>query len=301
MANRKRRRKSKKTLKVLMIGIVSVLLAIGWYYIDPNGQISTAVIGPDTDVSVHFIEVGQGDCELIIDHGEAILIDAGENDQGEKVVQYLRSHGVDHLKLAIGTHPHSDHIGGMDVVLKNIPTEELILPNVSAECVPTTRTYQEVLEAAEKNNVPITWAAPGMEYPVGEGVLSILGPVADDYTELNSWSVPARYQYQNTSFFFGGDMEKDAEKDLLDSGQIVQSTVMKLNHHGSNTSNTEEFLRAVNPQAYVIEVGLGNSYHLPSDKVIARLGTTPVYRTDRDGTIVFGTDGTTLQVMTEKG
>ena len=113
MANRKRRRKSKKTLKVLMIGIVSVLLAIGWYYIDPNGQISTAVIGPDTDVSVHFIDVGQGDCELIIDHGEAILIDAGENDQGEKVVQYLRSHGVDHLKLAIGTHPHSDHICGM--------------------------------------------------------------------------------------------------------------------------------------------------------------------------------------------
>lgn len=301
MSKRSKKHKSKKALRVLAIGVVSIVLAFAWYYINPNSQISTADILPDTGVSVHFIDVGQGDCELILDHGEAILIDAGENDQGETVVQYLRSQGVDHLKLAIGTHPHSDHIGGMDVVLNNIPTQELLLPNISEEYVPTTRTYQEVLEAAERENVPVTWAAPGMEYSVGEGVLSILGPVADDYTELNSWSIPARYCYQDTSFFFGGDMEKDAEEDLLASGQTVQSTVMKLNHHGSNTSNTEEFLRAVNPQAYVIEVGLGNSYHLPSDKVLARLGATPVYRTDRDGTIVFGSDGTTLQVVTRKG
>ena len=228
------------------------------------------------------------------------MIDAGENDQGTEVVKYLREQGVDSLKLAIGTHPHSDHIGGLDVVLENIPTQELLLPNVSEECVPTTRTYQEVLEAAEKKNVPVTWASVGQEYSVGEGSLLVLGPVDDDYTELNSWSIPTRYCYKETSFFFGGDIEKDAEEDLLDSGQNIQSTVMKLNHHGSNTSNTEEFLRAINPQAYVIEVGLGNSYNHPSDKVLARLGTTPVYRTDRDGTIVFGSDGENLKVVTEK-
>lgn len=301
VSKRKRRRKKNKTLNVLAIAILSVVIAFVWSYINPNGHIPTAVITSDTDVTVHFIDVGQGDCELILDHGEAILIDAGENDQGEAVVRYLRSCGVNHLKLAVGTHPHSDHIGGMDTVLENIPTDELLLPNVSEECVPTTRTYQEVLEAADENGTRISWAESGTEYTVGEGILYVLGPVADDYTELNSWSVPMRYCYQNTSFFFGGDIEKDAEKDLLASGQNLQSTIMKLNHHGSNTSNTEEFLRAVNPQAYVIEVGAGNSYNLPSDKVIARLGTTPVYRTDRDGTIVFGTDGNTLQVMTENG
>lgn len=300
MAKRRKNHKTHKTFKVLIVAIISVAIAYGWYYIAPNNNITTGVVESDTDVTVHFIDVGQGDCELILDHGEAILIDAGENDQGTKVVQYLRQCGVTELKLVIGTHPHSDHVGGLDTVLENIPTQELLLPDIPDEYLPTTRTYQEVLEMAQEKGVPITWAKSGMEYSVGSGTLSILGPLDDDYTELNSWSIPARYCYQDTSFFFGGDIEKDAEKDLLHSEQILESTVMKLNHHGSNTSNTEEFLNVVNPQAYIIEVGLGNSYHLPSDKVMARLGTTPVYRTDYNGTIVFGSDGTTLQVMTER-
>lgn len=303
MKRRKRKRTCKKLMSVVLMAAVAVAVSLGWHYYQDNGIVLPAFqfSASTSDASVYFIDVGQGDCELIRDHDKTVLIDAGEADKGNQVVQKLKQLGVEKIDIVIATHPHSDHIGGLSAVLSAFPVDLMIMPDLPSSMVPTTKVYTQLLQTAADRNVSIVSAKPGLSYPLGEGTLEILGPVKQNYTELNSWSVPAKFTYGNVSFLLCGDMEKDAEQDMIKSGQNLHSTVFKLNHHGSTTSNTSEFLNAVGAQAYVIEVGKNNKYGLPKQKVLSRLGQTPVYRTDIDGTITFVTNGQNLSVTTEQG
>lgn len=251
---------------------------------------------------VHFIDVGQGDSMLIQCGGKNILIDAGENDKGTVVNAYLDKIGVETIDLAIGTHPHSDHIGGLDVVLDAHKTGKIILPSVPEDKTPTTRTYRDLLKSIQAQNLKITLAKPGKTYEFGAGTLEILGPVKDDYDSLNDFSVVCRFTFGDWSFLFTGDMESDAEKDLLDAGTDVSARVLKLGHHGSSTSTSQEFLDAVGPEICVMEVGEDNSYNHPHRETVQKMqeGGYQVYRTDLNGSIVFTTDGTECSVETEK-
>lgn len=303
MKRKRRKHKQKRFLSVLLIAAVAVAISLGWHYCHDNGIVVPGIqtSGSVTNAEVHFIDVGQGDCELIRDHDKTVLIDAGEADKGSQVVQKLKQLGVERLDIVIATHPHSDHIGGLKTVLSSFPADVMIMPELPSSMVPTTKTYTQLLQTAAERNVSVVAAKSGLSYPLGEGTLEILGPVGQDYTELNSWSVPAKFTYGSVSFLLCGDMEKDAEQDMLKSGQNLRSTVFKLNHHGSTTSNTTEFLNAVGAKAYVIEVGKNNKYGLPKQKVLSRLKQVPVYRTDLDGTITFYTNGQNLSLTTEKG
>lgn len=250
---------------------------------------------------VHFIDVGQGDSILIRCGGADILIDAGENNKGEAVNAYLDALGVEELALAIGTHPHSDHIGGLDVVLSAHRAETVLLPDLPDEMVPTTRTFEDLLSVIEEEGLTLEAAVPGTTYSFGEGTLEILGPVAD-YDDLNNYSIVCRFSCGEISFLLTGDMETAAEADLLASGADLSADILKLGHHGSSTSTGEDFLEAVNPSACVIEVGEGNSYNHPHAETMERVedyGCT-VYRTDLDGSIVIATDGVNWAASTEK-
>ncbi len=251
---------------------------------------------------IHFIDVGQGDSILIRSGGSNILIDAGENDQGTVVNAYLDKLGIEKLDLVIGTHPHSDHIGGLDVVLDAHPVERIILPVIPDDLVPTTRTYEDLLTSIQTQGLKITPAKPGETYTFGDGVLEILGPVTDEYDDLNDFSVVSRFCFGEWAVLLTGDMESDAEADLLEAGTDVSANVLKLGHHGSSTSTSQEFLNAVDPEICVIEVGEGNSYNHPHRETIERIETNgcTVYRTDLNGTIVLTTDGKNCQVQTEK-
>ncbi|WP_270739223.1 ComEC/Rec2 family competence protein [Massilioclostridium coli] len=301
MAKRKNyyQKKNRKTKLGRIEGIIATVLvvaaAIAYFIYD---QLPAQPL-PGDGVSVHFIDVGQGDSTLIQYDGHNILIDAGENDQGDVVVDYLKSQGVDKLDLMIGSHPHSDHIGGMDTVLKAFDAETILMPELSKENTPTTKTYLEVLSAAEQQGKTITAAAPGQTFTYGQAKVSIVGPV-QEYNDLNSNSVVAKFSYGDTSFLFGGDMEAQAEQDLLESDANVKSTVLKLSHHGSNTSNSQDFLDAVQASDYVICVGSGNSYGHPHQEILDRIAGKSVYRTDLNGTIVFHSDGANLTVTTER-
>lgn len=250
---------------------------------------------------VHFIDVGQGDCMLIRCDGADILIDAGENNQGDTVNAYLDKIGVEDLDLVIGTHAHSDHIGGMDIVLSAYQADAVVLPPMKESVIPTTRTYEDLLYAIGGQGLEITTAVPGDTYTFGDGTLEILGPVKE-YDDLNDTSVVCRFQYGQVSFLFTGDMEADAEADLLQSGADVQADFLKLGHHGSSTSTSEDFLRAVNPSVCLIEVGEGNSYNHPHAETMALVEEfgCKIFRTDLNGSIVVQTDGENWDITTEK-
>lgn len=252
-------------------------------------------------VRVHFIDVGQGDSMLIEGDGQAVLIDAGENDKGEIVTAYLKGAGVEQLDIAVGTHPHSDHIGGLDVVIENIPVTEVWMPELPDSIVPTTRTYEDLLDAIDAADTQDYIVGPGDSAQICGGTLEVLGPVAS-YTDLNDMSLVIRFTYGEKSFLFTGDMEKTAEADLLAAGTDLDADVLKMGHHGSSTSSGSAFVDAVSPDIYVIEVGEGNDYGHPHKETLALLEerSAEVWRTDLNGHIVMTTDGKTITTTSQK-
>lgn len=252
--------------------------------------------------AVHIIDVGQGDGILIQTREKSVLIDAGERDQGQTVCDYLKSVGVKKLDLVIATHPHADHIGGLSQVLEQFSAGEVLMPQVADSMVPTTAVFRRLLEAIEKQNVPVTAARPDLSYDLGDGVLlTVLSP-AGDYEDLNDYSVVCRLDSGETSFLFTGDAEKQVEKDLISAGANLQADVLKAGHHGSSTSSSEAFLDAVSPRIAAVSCGAGNDYGHPHREVMASFsqrGIT-VYRTDLKGSVVFATDGKNITVQTEK-
>lgn len=253
------------------------------------------------DVLVHYIDVGQGDSILIQSGVENVLIDAGENDKSEDVVAYLKSIGVKTLNMVVATHPHSDHIGGLDVVIENFDVKKVIMPEVPKDILPTNKTYTDFLYAIKDNSVKANLAYPGDSYKVGDGTLTVLGPV-NAYDNLNNLSLVMKFSYKSKAFLFTGDQESDAEYDLLNTGADVSADVLKVGHHGSSTSSSQKFIDAVGADIYVIEVGRDNRYNHPHAEIRQRLGETgkPVYRTDIDGTVVMATDGKEISIYTER-
>ncbi|MBQ8623410.1 MAG: MBL fold metallo-hydrolase [Oscillospiraceae bacterium] len=255
----------------------------------------------DGNAKVHFINVGQGDCELIIsDDGKTMLIDSGEAEYGATVVNYLKNLGINHLDYVIATHPHSDHIGGLStVILSDITVGRIIVPRINDEFVPTTRTYEGFLDSVADKGYKLS-AAKTETFEFGKGTISIY--MTDyDGDNLNNYSVVTRFDFGNSSFLFTGDMEAQTEKTLIMVGHDVNVDVLKVGHHGSNTSSCEEFLNVVTPDYCVIECG-DNSYNHPHSDTVKRLKgyTDIILRTDINGDVVFTTDGNVIEYITEK-
>lgn len=256
----------------------------------------------ENDCEVHFIDVGQGDSQLILSGGKAILIDGGENDQGSVVVDYLHELGVKKIDLLVATHPHSDHIGGLDVVVEELEIGQILMPRLPDELVPTTRTYTDFLTAIANKGLKITAAKEGDTYTFGEGVLTVLGPTRD-YDDLNNTSLVCRFDYGERSFLFTGDMETPVEQDLLKDDAWLDADVLKLGHHGSRTSTSVAFYRAVDPAICVISCGEGNSYGHPHSETLETIAGNDavICRTDFQGSIVIGIDDGKFNVTTERG
>ena len=240
-------------------------------------------------LEIHFLDVGQGDCILVKNGEHAMLIDAGNNGDGDQICGYLREQGVFKLDYCIGTHPHADHIGAMDDVIRNMEVGELILPDK----IHTTKTFEDVLDAAEEKGLGITTAAVGDTYACGEASFVILGPVEDYGDDLNNWSVGIRLSYGGTAAVFAGDAESAAEADMCGTGLALDADLWKAGHHGSSTSNSPQILDAVSPSYAVICCGEGNSYGHPHAETLEefRERGIQVFRTDEQGTVVAYSDG----------
>lgn len=251
--------------------------------------------------SAHFIDVGQADSALILCENEAVLIDAGDVDSYVAIDAYLKAQNVKQLKYFILTHAHADHIGSADDVLKNYVVENVIMPKYSEENMPTSKVYEDLLYALSDSGAKVLAAKAGHTYNLSGCSFSVYAP-NKDYKELNDSSVVVRFTYGETNFLFQGDAEKASENDVLAAGFDVRADVLKMGHHGSKTSSTEKYLRAVSPKLAVISCGENNSYKLPSDSVLQRLTALGIEyrRTDRNGTIVVMSNGKEITVQTEK-
>lgn len=282
--------------------IATVVTVIGSIFAATNlipisGNLSDIDI-PKNSLAVHYIDVGQGDSILISQDDHYMLIDAGENDQGTVVLKYLKDHGISSLDYIVGTHPHSDHIGGLDDVIANMDVENVILPKV----IHDTKTYKDVLTAVSDKNLKITPPVPGDVFNLGSASIIILAPNKSKYDEINDYSVVLKVTYGNNSFLFTGDAEKTSESEMLKlHGFDLKSDVLKVGHHGSTTSSTKDFLYAVNPKYAVIQVGEYNDYSHPNQEILDRLNGKAIYRNDLLGTILAISDGNKIDFYTEKG
>lgn len=250
-------------------------------------------------LAVYFIDVGQGDAILIQAPAAAVLIDGGPRAAGRKVVEYLKQAGISGIDLVISTHPHEDHIGGLISVLKAFPVGEVIDPAV----VHTTRTFEEYLTLIDEKDIKFTEGRAGMSRELGgAAVLEILHPASPSAKHLNNASIVVRLTYGEVSFLFTGDAEKEAEAEMLKRGLNLAGTVLKIGHHGSRTSSTAEFLKAVAPEVAVIMCGKDNLYGHPHEETLKKLADAGVeiYRTDLHGTIVVTTDGQAYDVNIER-
>lgn len=255
-----------------------------------NDTIYTTV-GLNDELRVSFIDVGQGDSEFIeLPNGETMLIDAGTNETGKNVVDYIKSLGYTSIDYVVGTHPHEDHIGGLDDVIKTFDIGSIYMPKVTAD----TKTFEDVLDAAESKNLMINTAKSGVSIMNTEDLsVKFLAPTLDSYENTNDYSAVVKVVYGETSYLFTGDAEEFSENLITDD---VNADVLKVGHHGSSTSTSTEFLKKVSPASAVISCGKDNSYGHPHSETLQKLADmgTAVYRTDELGTIVSVSDGKTI-------
>lgn len=246
-------------------------------------------------LKVHFIDVGQADAILAqLPNGDNMLIDAGNNADGPMVLDYLRKQGVNKIDYLVGTHPHEDHIGGMDQVIREIKVGKVYLPPSSH----TTPTYEQVLKALKEKGLKAVAARAGLTL-VESGRLKVtsVAPVTQTAEDINDLSAVLKIVHANTVFLLAGDTGAESEALMVASGIPLKADVLKVGHHGSRTSSTTKFLKKVMPRWAVVSVGAGNRYGHPHKQTLDRLrgvGAT-IYRTDHLGTIVATSDGTSIK------
>lgn len=265
-----------------------------------------AVQNVEGEAKIWYLDVGQADSMLLqLPNGndwDYVLIDAGTGQTEEALVSWLQEQGVTDIAAVIATHPHEDHIGGMDAVLEAIPVESLYMPEVKESLTPTTRCYEQMLDAAEAQQVQAVKGQSGVTVYGEDGVkLELVGPEPQkEYDDLNEYSLVAKLTVGEKSFLFTGDSSEQAEADMIEAGEDLKADVLKIGHHGSSTATTKAFLQAVNPQVAVISCGKDNSYGHPHEETMQRLQekAMTIYRTDEDGTILATCDGTSIEWQT---
>ena len=309
------KKKNKKTNKILgiVVAIIAIVSALylGKDYVSYDEYIAnvetnakqatekfaenfkpkeeTSIPKADGKLKVYFIDVGQADCILLVNNKSSMLIDAGNNEDGELVVNYIKSLGISKLDYVVGTHPHEDHIGGLDNVINSFEIGEIFMP----ETTTNTKTYEDVLNAIANKNLQITVPKIGDKFNIGTAEAEVLS-VKNDNVKLNNCSIVIRVVFGEKSFLFTGDAEEVVESKL----KVKETTVLKVGHHGSSTSTSQTLLNKIKPKYAIISVGKNNDYGHPTKQTLKRLQDAgcEIHRTDEEGTILITTDGKDLKI-----
>ena len=251
----------------------------------------------DDSFQMHFLDVGQALSVLVECDGQYMLYDGGNVDDGSMVVSYLQKQGVEELQYVFCSHAHEDHVGGLAAALAFFPANHVYSPVTEA----STKCFQDFVKYTQQQGLQVEVPTVGTVWQLGGATVTMLGPVAQ-YNETNDTSIVLRVDYGATSFLLTGDMESDAERDLVNSGANLKADVLQVGHHGSSTSTSYLFLNAVLPEMGVISCGVNNKYGHPHEETLSILrdAGVDVYRTDLLGTVVIGSDGQNYTIRTDK-
>lgn len=279
--------------------LITLLLLLSACSGIPSGQPRETAppVGEGSSFAVHFIDVGQADAALVICDGNAMLIDGGNAEDSNLIYTYLKKHNVGHLSYVVCTHAHEDHVGGLSGALTYATASNVLAPVREYSSQAFSNFAAKAIARAGSIQIP----KAGDTFSLGSAQVTVLGP-RKSYDDTNNTSIVLRVVYGEVSFLFTGDMESLAEADLVESGVHLKSTVLKVGHHGSSTSTSYRFLRAVAPAYGVISVGTGNQYNHPNEDVLSRLRDAEVklFRTDLQGDILCTSDGKTVTFTTAK-
>jgi competence protein ComEC len=286
-----------KWLFLVMLVVTALLIVTGCS--KENGKVAQ---GTNTPLVVKVLDIGQGDAILIRAAGQTVLVDTGDVATKDKLVTYIKNEGITTIDKVIITHPHADHLGGMSAVLEHFKVGQIYDSGQTG----TTALYRQYLSTVKKKNIPFTVLTAGSEIAIANDIkFKILAPEKPFITEseLNNNSVVAKLIYHKFSMLLPGDAEKESEDRMLKTyGSELKSNVLKAGHHGSNTSSSMAFLKAVSPEASIISVGANNDYHHPHPSTMKKYAEAKlkVYRTDLDGTVTITSDGESYSIAKEK-
>lgn len=300
MKNQRGRNRIKR-MGAVLLSVFCVLAAV--LVLQTSGQpesgehVAQAATGQTETLTVSWLDVGQGDAAVIQCGGQAMLIDGGKPEKSSYIYAWLQQHGLSYLDVIVATHVDADHIGGLSGALNYASVGTAYCPVTTG----TTETFQSFVKYLAQQGKEITVPTAGETFALGGAQVQILGPL-HSAEDSNDNSIVLKVSFGATSFLFTGDAERAEEQDLLSAGVNLQSTVLKVGHHGSDTSTSYPFLRAVAPQYAVISVGAGNSYGHPTEAVLSRLRDAGVttFRTDLQGEITAVSDGQTVNFSVAK-
>lgn len=253
------------------------------------------VVSNSDTLKVYITDVGQADSILIKDGNYNMLIDAGNNSDGKKLVKYYKELGITSFKYVFASHPHEDHIGGMDDIINNFDIENFYMPDKLS----TTKTFEDMLDALERKNLKYIVPKVNDKLSLNNSNINVIY-VGSDESDINDSSIVLKLNYFSNSFLFTGDLGSNKEKEILNSGVNIKADVLKVGHHGSSYSTASLFLDKVNPSFAAISVGKNNIYKHPATSTLEKLNKKgiKVYRTDLDGTILFESNGKDISVST---
>ena len=253
------------------------------------------IFADENTLNVYFIDVGQADSILLENKGHYMLIDAGNNEDGPKLVNYFNEQDIKEFDYVVGTHAHEDHIGGMDDIIKNFKIDNFYMP----DAITTTKTFEDVLDALEETNVIFQTPKVNQTFNLQDTTITTLSVTADE-KNLNDTSIVLKVKHGTNTFLFMGDASTKIEKNLLNKD--IKSDVLKVGHHGSRYSTSLEFLKKVSPEYAVISIGENNTYKHPHEEILKRLEeqNIQIYRTDKQGTILAKSNGSIITFSTIK-
>lgn len=252
-------------------------------------------------MSVHFIDCGQGDATLIISGGKAMLVDCGEMDDSNKVINYIKEQGVKEFSCIIVTHPHTDHMGEMTDILKTFKTEKFIMPKVPDSMTPTIMRYEKMLKQVKAQGLEVTWSSDD-KFTLGDAQVQTFTP-KQEQEDLNNYSTLVRVSCGGRSVLITGDCETPEEKDIMSQGFDITADILKVAHHGSYKASSYEFLETVKPGYAVISCGENNDYGHPHEAALKRLKkkVKNIYITKDNGSVVFSINAGELTVTKQRG
>ena len=287
--------------KYNIIFFLLLIVFIGSYYYYSNDSTTKVIkkekaeITEDNYLKIHFIDVGQADCTLIENNKEYVLIDGGNTLDGKKLVKYFKDLGIERFNYIIATHPHEDHIGGLNFIIYNFDIDHFLGTNIKTNY----KSYDNMINALEKENIKYEVPKINDTFKVNDMIFKIIY-IDDNQDDINSSSIVIEMNYKNTKYLFAADTTNDSEKKYLNN--LDEIDVLKVSHHGSQYASSAQFLMKTKPKYAIISVGNNNEYGYPKQVVLDKLNelNTKIYRTDLLGTIILKSNGADIEITSKK-